>query len=908
MVVSSRIPSGTILASKYQVIRELGRGGMAAVYEASNVDIGKRVAIKLLAGHLATSQTVVERFLREARAVTSIKSPHICDVYDSGRLDDGTPFLVMELLEGESLYDAMCRDRQMSPGLTLAIVLQVSRGLAKAHEATIVHRDLKPENVFLTVDDDGQLLVKILDFGLAKFYDPGEVKGKGGKLARLTRDGAVFGTPAYMSPEQVRGQAAADHRADLWALACITYECFTGTTVWSTDDGVAMTFAQIATAQLPDPRTYRPDLPESFTRWFHKALDRDIHGRFQSVKEFADELASAFNYNEKGGGLSASLVTKLTHLVSGGDPEATTVRRSSAGPPPPTPSAPVRTPPPTPSAQGRTPPPTPSARSAPVPMSQPVPSQPMSHPRPSPIADHRASGSPSPMELQRSEMPSLPSERPPRRLGTKIFGGLVLIGAVAAAIVVGRNTQVLEKPPPEARRFAPAAERLARTEPPETSGFKFVANHPWLPSIHEAQALIAQGEHTRALEALRHVWDKYRHGFVRNLMDQVQVAEAGKASAARCQVTGYARPRRYDLLGQDVPPVDATPPTIVRGLNQALMVWADSHEGQRRAYAVPLDDALRNRALPSDITPEGTRVDTPSILPVADRFLVAYDDTSGSAAGVYLRWLGADGVIAAPADRVTDHDNVTVSDAARTADGGVVVAWAEAIENDSVDLFFRRFGSDGKPAADAVRVTDFKSRGPLAARVREVRVVEEGGKLHFAYTFQRGSQQIIRYQSVAADVKAPGLDASDKGDERTLGEEVVVTTPTTSASEPSIACSKEGCYIAWTQVMQGGTGLAFIDKSGKGQWHKVFTTSGKHAAIATSPAGDVQIVWVEGGRLATATLDRSGLGPQSKIARVVGDHPPPFIAPGAKRGEWYVSWLDYESGHREPYAARIQCE
>ncbi|MEQ9320516.1 MAG: serine/threonine-protein kinase, partial [Polyangiaceae bacterium] len=314
---------------------------MAAVYEAVNIGIEKRVAIKLLAGHLATSQTVVERFLREARAVAKIKSPHICDVYDSGRLDDGTPFLVMELLEGESLYDAMCRDRQMSPEVTLAIILQVSRGLAKAHEHEIVHRDLKPENIFLTVDEDGHLLTKVLDFGLAKFYDPVETKGKKGKHARLTREGAVFGTPAYMSPEQVRGQAAADTRADLWALACITYECFTGTTVWSTEDGVAMTFAQIATAPLPDPRHYRPDLPTAFTDWFNKALDRDIKLRFQDINEFADGLAGSFDYHSSGGGLDVGLINQITSRASGNaDPDGVTRIMPSRRPPPSPPSAP----------------------------------------------------------------------------------------------------------------------------------------------------------------------------------------------------------------------------------------------------------------------------------------------------------------------------------------------------------------------------------------------------------------------------------------------------------------------------------------------------------------------------------------------------------------------------------------
>ncbi len=156
-----------------------------------------------------------------------------------------------------------------------------------------MHRDLKPENIFLTKDEEGQLLSKILDFGLAKFYAPMEADT--GPQARLTREGAVFGTPAYMSPEQVRGQGAVDHRADLWALGCIVYECFTGRTVWSTEQGVAMTFAQIANAQLPRPAAYRPDLPEAFTAWFDRALNRDITKRFQSAKEFAERFAAVFN-------------------------------------------------------------------------------------------------------------------------------------------------------------------------------------------------------------------------------------------------------------------------------------------------------------------------------------------------------------------------------------------------------------------------------------------------------------------------------------------------------------------------------------------------------------------------------------------------------------------------------------
>ena len=145
---------------------------MAAVYEAENVDIGKRVAVKILAAELITSRIVRERFLREARAAAAIRSPYICDVYDSGMYED-RPFLVMELLEGESLYDMMTRVAAASMSRPRCASPRTPRArLQKAHESNIVHRDLKPENIFLTKDEEGKLLAKIVDFGLAKFYEP----------------------------------------------------------------------------------------------------------------------------------------------------------------------------------------------------------------------------------------------------------------------------------------------------------------------------------------------------------------------------------------------------------------------------------------------------------------------------------------------------------------------------------------------------------------------------------------------------------------------------------------------------------------------------------------------------------------------------------------------------------------
>ncbi len=145
----NKIAQDTLLAGKYRVNRELGRGGMAAVYEAEHVDLGKRIAIKVLAAELSNSAVVIERFIREARAAASVKSPYIVEVYDSGRLVDGRPFIAMELLEGESLYDRMARVRLMDVQSTVRTIGQVAKGLMKAHAIGIVHRDLKPENIHL---------------------------------------------------------------------------------------------------------------------------------------------------------------------------------------------------------------------------------------------------------------------------------------------------------------------------------------------------------------------------------------------------------------------------------------------------------------------------------------------------------------------------------------------------------------------------------------------------------------------------------------------------------------------------------------------------------------------------------------------------------------------------------------
>lgn len=286
------IAPGAVLVGKYRVVRSIGRGGMAQVYEALQMGLGKRVAVKVLNAQYAGSPILTERFFREARAASAVKSPYIVDVYDSGRLDDQRPFIVMELLEGESLYERLSRVRRLTPQQVLALVANCAKGLAKAHAAGIVHRDLKPENVFLVRAEEGPEVAKLLDFGLAKFY---AATDEDEAVQRLTRDGAVFGTPPYMSPEQVRGQVGVDHRSDMWALGCIVYEALVGKPVWRTDQGVAMIFASIASGELPHPSVENHDLPDSFDRWFRKALARKSDDRFQSAMDFAESLQEAFS-------------------------------------------------------------------------------------------------------------------------------------------------------------------------------------------------------------------------------------------------------------------------------------------------------------------------------------------------------------------------------------------------------------------------------------------------------------------------------------------------------------------------------------------------------------------------------------------------------------------------------------
>lgn len=262
-----------LLAGRYRLESQLGQGGMGSVWRAEHLTLHSAVAIKLMDPAIAATPEGAERFRREAQAAASLRSTHVVQVLDYG-VEDGTPFLVMELLHGESLAGCLNREGRLTPARTLAIMTQVARAIARAHTAGIVHRDLKPDNIFLVHEDD-QEVVKVLDFGIAKTPDAvfGDMK---------TRTGMVMGTPHYMSPEQAEGKRTVDSQTDLWAMAVIICECITGIQPFRGETWGEL-LLNVCARPIPAPSSLA-SVPVGFDAWFEQATNRDQSQRFGSAQ------------------------------------------------------------------------------------------------------------------------------------------------------------------------------------------------------------------------------------------------------------------------------------------------------------------------------------------------------------------------------------------------------------------------------------------------------------------------------------------------------------------------------------------------------------------------------------------------------------------------------------------------
>jgi serine/threonine protein kinase len=861
----SKITVGAVLIDKYRVTREIGRGGMAAVYEAVQLALGKKVAIKILAAELAASTTVIERFFREARAAASVKSPYIVDIYDSGRLEDGRPFIAMEMLEGETLYDLMTRVRLIDPKTTVRIINQCAKGLTKAHAVGIVHRDLKPENIFLTAGDDGEDTLKILDFGLAKFYAP---MNPDEKTARLTREGAVFGTPAYMSPEQVKGQGTVDHRADLWALGCMTFECLTGRPVWNTEQGVAMTFAAIAASALPVPSEMRPGLPPTFDTWFRHALERDPNMRFQSARELADSLARALG--EPGLTSLKSGELDVAALLAQVNRSAADLDDSFA----------------IPGARTSAPAAVDSSKSLPT-------------------ADSARLLGPSALEVPGTSGPtSAPRGARPRGQALRYFVSILGLAITSGGAYLTWDrvlrpqvkTQLVQStvaysPEPSATAANPAA---ATSDTPR-----------WQTALEDGQQLFAVGDLAAAEAKFRHAQELGAPPAAARAF--AEETRAGVAGGGDCKMVAFSRPR-MGLGGS------ARRPSIASSAKRTLLTWGDDHEqaGHEHVYAVLLDPVGRPLSRPRDLTPEAADASHASIVSVGDRMALVYADKSGPEVGVRVRWIDEEGRIAGASLQVGGVRPGAYWPRLQRSPDGFFATWQDERKPDGSDLYLRHLGSELEPIGPELRATDFVGRAGHHPFVKAPSVAVANNALYVVYQMEReGKPHSIDRMRVALDAPllATGLDvgpttAPSKSD-RLLGDVVHVSE---GASEsPDIACGTEGCFVVW-HGEKGGAFAALIDPvQGRVIWRKKFAEHGAAPALGVSDDGKVSVAFYDGGAVRIALLARDGVSAPSTFARVTGEAPPPSVAAGRMKGEWVVAWQDHEGAHTEAYAARILC-
>jgi serine/threonine-protein kinase len=289
--VSSDKYVGKVLDNKYQIIELLGKGGMGAVYKGRHVVIGKTVAVKFLHQEFAKNKEVVQRFYREAQAAAAIGHGSIIDVMDVGISPDNEPYLVMEYLEGENLGSMLQRAGPLGIEAACGVMEPVLLALQAAHQKGIIHRDLKPDNIFLVHRESESPKVKLIDFGISKFSE-------GLQGEKLTQTGSVMGTPAYMSPEQARGESDLDHRSDVYSMGVILYEMLTGKLPFSGDNFTAIIINILTADPLPPGQAFAA-FPQEAEAMLLRSLVKNPDGRYQTAIEFLEALKPVNGYSER---------------------------------------------------------------------------------------------------------------------------------------------------------------------------------------------------------------------------------------------------------------------------------------------------------------------------------------------------------------------------------------------------------------------------------------------------------------------------------------------------------------------------------------------------------------------------------------------------------------------------------
>jgi serine/threonine protein kinase len=280
--VAAGVREGDVIAGKYRVDKVLGVGGMGVVVAAHHMQLDTKVALKFLLGEALRDSEAVGRFAREARAAVRIKSEHVARVIDVGTLENGSPYMVMEYLEGGDLAGWLRQRGALPIEQAVEFVLQAGVAVADAHALGIVHRDIKPANLFCVRRSDGQLSIKVLDFGISKITSPTGAAA----LAQMTKTNALMGSPLYMSPEQMRSTKGVDSRTDIWALGVVLFELVAGRPPFLSDSLMELGI-KIATEAPPPVRAFRPDVPPGLEAAIVRCLEKDPGRRYSNVGELA---------------------------------------------------------------------------------------------------------------------------------------------------------------------------------------------------------------------------------------------------------------------------------------------------------------------------------------------------------------------------------------------------------------------------------------------------------------------------------------------------------------------------------------------------------------------------------------------------------------------------------------------
>ena len=278
--------SGDLIQSRYRLNRLLGAGASGSVWAAKNELIDRDVALKIMRPEVAEDAVALQRFFNEAKASGRVRSSSIVEILDLGQAEDGSPFLVFELLDGEGLDSKLAREGTLDPEFGCEVFLAVSKALELAHQQGIIHRDLKPANIYLHRDPEGNTVAKILDFGISKIFETNN------NNFALTRTGTVVGSPAYMAPEQAQGSEDLDGRADVWSLGVVMYEAFSGTLPHEAPNYNAL-MVRILTQDADPLATRKPDLPPSICTVVDACLKRDRVQRVPSAGELAVQAENA---------------------------------------------------------------------------------------------------------------------------------------------------------------------------------------------------------------------------------------------------------------------------------------------------------------------------------------------------------------------------------------------------------------------------------------------------------------------------------------------------------------------------------------------------------------------------------------------------------------------------------------